>query len=217
MNMLMSGKKILIVDDERDIRLFIRGLMEDEGYKVVEAENVTEALKAIDDESPDAAILDIWLGEGDQDGLEILQYIRNQSVSTQVIMISGHASVDLAVKTIKKGAYDFIEKPFKSDRLLLMVRRALEAAELRKENENLKESQVVSHNASQESDKILSNDNFLQKSLKEARGDFEKQYLEAQIKRFNGNISETASFVGMERSALHRKIKSLNIVLADKE
>lgn len=215
--MLMSGKKILIVDDERDIRLFIRGLMEDEGYQVIEAENVSQALKAVDAEKPSAAILDIWLGEGDQDGLQILQHIRDKSISTQVIMISGHASVDLAVKTIKKGAYDFIEKPFKSDRLLLMVRRALEAAELRQENENLKENQVVSHNTAQESGAILSNDNFLQKPLKEARGDFEKRYLEAQIKRFKGNISETASFVGMERSALHRKIKSLNIVLADKE
>lgn len=129
---------ILIVDDEDDIRSLIRGIMEDEGYHVREAANSEAALKAVTEKTPDLIILDIWLQDSDKDGLEILKAVKADNPIMPVLMISGHGTIETAVTAIKDGAYDFIEKPFKSDRLLLMVARALETAALKKENMALK-------------------------------------------------------------------------------
>src|SRR5271169_6305418 len=129
---------ILIVDDEADIRMLIAGVLKDEGYSTREAADSAQALAVIHSRQPTLVILDIWLQEGDLDGIEILRLLRAEMPSVPVVMISGHGTIETAVEAIKIGAYDFIEKPFKSDRLLLVVERAIEAAQLRLENEELK-------------------------------------------------------------------------------
>lgn len=129
---------ILIVDDESDIRRLIQGILEDEGYKTRTAENATQAYKAIKEAPPALVILDIWLQGSEHDGLQILENIKQDHPHMPILMISGHGTIETAVTAIKHGAYDFIEKPFKSDRLLLMINRALETAKLRRENEALK-------------------------------------------------------------------------------
>lgn len=129
---------ILIVDDEEDIRNLIQGILEDEGYKTRTAGGSTHAYQMIEDRVPDLVILDIWLQGSEHDGIQILESIREQHANTPVLMISGHGTIETAVSSIKQGAYDFIEKPFKSDRLLLMIKRALETASLRVENDNLR-------------------------------------------------------------------------------
>lgn len=132
------SKEILIVDDEDDIRSLIKGILEDEGYQTREAANAGQALKSVEEKTPDLIILDIWLQDSDKDGLEILKTVKKDNTILPVLMISGHGTIETAVTAIKYGAYDFIEKPFKSDRLLLMIARALETAQLKQENQALK-------------------------------------------------------------------------------
>lgn len=218
----MNNQKILIVDDEADIRRLMRGILEDEGYSVIEAENSKQAAERFDSDKPDLAILDIWLQGSEKDGLEILQSFKAAQSYFPVLMISGHGNIETAVHAIKNGAYDFIEKPFKSDRLLLMIARALEKAQLQKENKELKNQESLnfycfmiilasfSQNEQQSIDIEMG-----ETTLREAREAFERQYLTTQIAKFGGNISKTANFVGMERAALHRKLKSLDISLND--
>ncbi len=129
---------ILIVDDEADIRMLIAGVLKDEGYATREAANSAQALAVIHTRQPTLVILDIWLQGSELDGIEILRLLRAEMPSVPVVMISGHGTIETAVEAIKIGAYDFIEKPFKSDRLLLVVERAIEAALLRRENEELR-------------------------------------------------------------------------------
>jgi two-component system nitrogen regulation response regulator NtrX len=129
---------ILIVDDEADIRMLIAGILEDEGYAPREAADSTEAVARIRARQPSLVILDIWLQGSELDGIEILKLIRRETPNVPVLMISGHGNIETAVAAIKIGAYDFIEKPFKSDRLLLLVERAIEAARLRREFDELK-------------------------------------------------------------------------------
>jgi two-component system nitrogen regulation response regulator NtrX len=129
---------ILVVDDEADIRALIKGILNDEGLSVREAGNADETLKAIAARKPNLVILDIWLSGSTMDGMQILQHIRREFPNMPVIMISGHGNIDTAVSAIKMGAYDFIEKPFKSDRLILQVQHALDAARLKRENQELK-------------------------------------------------------------------------------
>ena len=132
------ARDILIVDDESDIRLLMAGILGDEGYETREAADSTSALEAIRGRRPSLVVLDIWLQDSPLDGMEMLQVIRREHPSVPVVMISGHGNIETAVSAIKLGAYDFIEKPFKSDRLLLIVERAIEAARLRRENEELR-------------------------------------------------------------------------------
>jgi len=134
----MAGD-ILIVDDEADIRNLIQGILEDEGYKTRHAGSAQETFAAIKKQLPSLIILDIWLQGSDKDGIEILSAVKKDFPDMPVVMISGHGTIETAVNCIKVGAYDFIEKPFKSDRLLLMVRRALETAQLRRENAFLRQ------------------------------------------------------------------------------
>lgn len=133
------SKDILIVDDEKDIRVLIKGILEDEGYQTREASNAEQAIAAVEEKIPDLMILDIWLQDSDQDGLEILKTVKVDNDILPVLMISGHGTIETAVSAIKYGAYDFIEKPFKSDRLLLMIARALETSALKQENRALKQ------------------------------------------------------------------------------
>lgn len=132
------ARDILIVDDEADIRMLIAGILKDEGYETRDAGNSAQALSAIRARQPSLVILDIWLQGSELDGIEILKVIRRELPELPVVMISGHGNIETAVTAIKIGAYDFIEKPFKSDRLLLIVERAIEAARLRRENHELR-------------------------------------------------------------------------------
>jgi two-component system nitrogen regulation response regulator NtrX len=132
------GHDILIVDDERDICTLIAGILEDEGHTARRAHNSTEAIDAVRQRRPALIILDVWLQGSELDGLQILEVIRREDPPIPVVMISGHGTIDTAVSAIKSGAYDFIEKPFKADRLLLVVDRAIEADRLRRENATLR-------------------------------------------------------------------------------
>jgi two-component system nitrogen regulation response regulator NtrX len=132
------GHDILIVDDERDICTLIAGILEDEGHTARRAHNSTEAIDAVRQRRPALVILDVWLQGSELDGLQLLDAIRREERPIPVVMISGHGTIDTAVSAIKSGAYDFIEKPFKADRLLLVVERAVEADRLRRENETLR-------------------------------------------------------------------------------
>ncbi len=129
---------ILIVDDEADIRMLIGGVLKDEGYATRDAADSGEALAAIQARQPTLVVLDIWLQGSELDGIGILRQLQAEMPSVPVVMISGHGTIETAVEAIKIGAYDFIEKPFKSGRLLLVVARAIEAAQLRRENAELR-------------------------------------------------------------------------------
>ena len=130
--------EILIVDDEPDIRTLIEGILSDEGYETRQAHNSDSAIAAFRARRPSLVILDIWLQNSRLDGLGILEALHVEEPQVPVVMISGHGTIETAVQAIQQGAYDFIEKPFKSDRLLLIVSRALEAAKLKRENSELK-------------------------------------------------------------------------------
>jgi len=136
---MIKKADILVVDDEEDIRNLICSILEDEGYETRGALGSKSAYEQIESKQPDLVILDIWLQGSKDDGIEILENIKEQYPLIEVLMISGHGNVETAVSAIKIGAYDFIEKPFKSDRLLLMIRRALENAALKQENSLLRE------------------------------------------------------------------------------
>jgi len=129
---------VLVVDDEEDIRDLIGGLLEDEGYNARLAADSDETLRAIQERLPALVILDIWLQGSRLDGLEVLDQIKAQHPDLPVVVISGHGTIETAVSAIKRGAYDFVEKPFKADRLVLLVQRALEASRLRRENDELR-------------------------------------------------------------------------------
>jgi two-component system nitrogen regulation response regulator NtrX len=129
---------ILIVDDEPDIRALIEGILADEGYETRQAANSDQALAAFKLRRPSLVILDIWLQNSKLDGLGILAALHSEAPRVPCVMISGHGTIETAVQAIQQGAYDFIEKPFKSDRLLLIVARALEAARLQREVSELK-------------------------------------------------------------------------------
>jgi len=129
---------ILIVDDESDIRELIGGFMEDEGYAPRCAEDSDTALEMVRERKPALVILDVWLQGSRLDGIELLAEIRRVAPDIPVVVISGHGTIETALSAIRKGAYDFIEKPFKSDKLLLTIKRALEASRLHRENAELR-------------------------------------------------------------------------------
>ncbi len=129
---------VLIVDDEPDIRLLIDGILADEGYDTRGAADSDGAVAAFRMRRPSLVILDVWLQGSRLDGLGLLELFHSEEPQVPVVMISGHGTIEMAVSAIQQGAYDFIEKPFQSDRLLLSVRRALEAAALARENAELR-------------------------------------------------------------------------------
>ena len=130
-------KKILIIDDEKDIRFLLSSILADEDYFTIEASNIQEAEKKIDTEIFDLALVDISLGDKKKDGISLLKKIKKINSDIPVIMISGHATIQIAVDSIKEGAFEFLEKPFNTSRLLNFVKRALENFDLKKENKKL--------------------------------------------------------------------------------
>lgn len=124
--------EILVVDDEQDIRDLLGDFLEDEGHKIMTTGQAREAIDLVEQNQPELVILDIWLKESDLDGIDILKHIKTKFPKIPVIIISGHGTIEIAVVAVKQGAYDFIEKPFNFDQLLIVVNRALEVSELRR-------------------------------------------------------------------------------------
>jgi len=129
--------EILIIDDNADIRIILRDLINDAGYSTRVAANYNQALLEIDKKLPDVAIIDVKLDKGDNDGIELLSHIKKKNKDIPVIIISGHANIEMAIKSLKSGAFEFIQKPFDQERLLNFVKRAAENYNLLKENKDL--------------------------------------------------------------------------------
>ncbi|ATG35558.1 nitrogen assimilation regulatory protein NtrX [Phaeobacter piscinae] len=129
---------ILIVDDERDIRELVSDILEDEGYATRKAGSSEECMAALNEAPPALMVLDIWLKDSQMDGIDILKVVKRDNPEIPVVIISGHGNIEIAVAAIKQGAYDFIEKPFNIDQLLVVIRRAMETSKLRRENTDLK-------------------------------------------------------------------------------
>ena len=119
------SEEILIVDDEPDIRSLISLTLEDEGFSTVQAANAKQARDIVSTRLPSCAILDIWMRDSDMDGLELLSWCKEIYPDMPILMISGHGTISTAVEAIRNGAYEFVEKPFKAERLILTVRRAV--------------------------------------------------------------------------------------------
>ncbi len=134
----LVAPEILVVDDEIDIRELMAGILADEGYETRVASDSDGTLAAITNRRPHLVVLDVWLQGSRLDGIQVLDVLQREHPDLPVVIISGHGTIETAVAAIKKGAYDFIEKPFKADRLIHVVRRALEAARLKREVEELK-------------------------------------------------------------------------------
>ncbi len=134
--------KVLIIDDEKDICFLISEILKDENYNTSIALNSDEAISKFNEIKPDLVILDVWLSNSKLDGIEILKEFKSIDSNIPIIIISGHGTVDLAVKSIKNGAYDFLEKPFNSDKLIILTKRAIESSSLLSENKNLKDTLI---------------------------------------------------------------------------
>ncbi len=135
---------ILVVDDEKDIRELVSDILVDEGYTTRKAANSDETFAEINKDAPDLIILDIWLKESKLDGIDILKAVRRDNPDIPVVIISGHGNIEIAVAAVKQGAYDFIEKPFNIDQLMVVIARAMETSRLRRENAQLKVRDVTS-------------------------------------------------------------------------
>ena len=146
--------EILIIDDNTDIRLLISGILRDKGFTVREAANFDQAMNEINKKMPDAAVIDVKLDKGDNDGIELLNNIKKIDEDVPVIMISGHANVQMAVDSLKMGAFEFLQKPFSSERLLNFVNRAVENLDLKKEKQILENKLFHSYDIIGESQSI---------------------------------------------------------------
>ena len=129
--------EILVVDDEADIRELVGGILQDEGYVVRTAGNSADTLAAVRARAPRLVVLDVWLKGSELDGLGILSILKEMDPFLPVVVISGHGTVETAVEAIRRGAYDYLEKPFKSEKLIVTVQRALENAALKRANSRL--------------------------------------------------------------------------------
>ena len=162
--------EILIVDDNADIRNIIKDLISDHGYKTRVAANFDQALSEIDKKLPDVAILDVKLDKGDNDGIELLSHIKTKNKDVPVIVISGHANIEMAVKSLKHGAFEFIEKPFDQERLLNFVERAVENYNLKKQNREYETKLFSSYDLIGDSKNLISIKDQVEKiSLTESR------------------------------------------------
>ena len=148
--------EILIIDDNADIRLILNELIKDAGYKTRLAANFNQALTEIDKKLPDVAIIDVKLDKGDNDGIQLLDHVKKKNIDIPVIMISGHANIEMAVNSLKSGAFEFVQKPFDKERLLNFVNRAVEYFNLKNENNNLKNKLFHSYELIGRSSNILS-------------------------------------------------------------
>jgi len=148
------NREILVVDDNSDIRLLISSILKDKGFSVREAANFDQAKNEIDKKIPNVAVIDVKLDKGDNDGIELLAYLKKKDEDVPVIMISGHANVQMAVDSLKMGAFEFLQKPFSSERLLNFVSRAVENLDLKKEKQILESKLFHSYDIIGESQSI---------------------------------------------------------------
>ena len=164
------SNEILIIDDNSDIRNIINDLIIDAGYKTRLAANYSQALNEIDKKLPDVAIIDVKLDKGDNDGLELLSHIKNKDKNIPVIIITGHANIEMAVNALKSGAFEFIEKPFNQERLMNFVNRAIENINLKKKNKEFEDKLFYSYELIGSSTNIENIKNQIKKiSLSESR------------------------------------------------
>ena len=162
--------EILIIDDNADIRSIINDLIVDAGYKTRLAANYNQALNEIDKKLPDVAIIDVKLDKGDNDGLELLSHIKTKDKDIPVIVITGHANVEMAIKALKNGAFEFIEKPFNQERLINFINRAVENIELKNRNKEFEDKLFYSYDLIGNSNNIQTIKNEIDKiSLSESR------------------------------------------------
>ena len=138
-------KKELIIDDEKDICFLISEILKDENYLTTNSNNSENAIKKFHDIKPDLIILDVWLDGSELDGLNLLKHFKSINSNIPIIMISGHSTIDMAVQAIKEGAYDFIEKPFDTNKLLIITKRAIESSNLIKENIELRKLNIKNY------------------------------------------------------------------------
>ena len=157
------NKEILVVDDNLDIRLLITGILKDKGFAVREAANFDQAKNEINKKLPNVAIIDVKLDKGDNDGIELLVHLKKKDEDIPVIMISGHANVQMAVDSLKMGAFEFLQKPFSSERLLNFVNRAIENLDLKKEKQVLESKLFHSYDIIGESQPIEKVKNLIKK------------------------------------------------------
>ena len=166
----MNSTEILIVDDNADIRNIINDLIVDAGFKTRVAANYNQALNEIDKKLPDVAIIDVKLDKGDSDGLELMSHIKTKDKNIPVIIITGHANVEMAIKALKAGAFEFIEKPFNQERLLNFVNRAVENIGLKNQNKDFENKLFYSYELIGNSDNIKNIKNQIKKiSISESR------------------------------------------------
>ena len=162
--------EILIIDDNADIRDIINDLIIEAGYKTRLAANYNQALNEIDKKLPDVAIIDVKLDKGDNDGLELLSHIKSKDKNIPVIIITGHANIEMAIKALKSGAFEFIEKPFNQERLLNFINRAVENIDLKNKNKEFENKLFYSYELIGESDNINNIKNQIKKiSISESR------------------------------------------------
>ena len=162
--------EILIIDDNPDIRFLLEEIIKEEGYSTRSAANYSQALTEIDKKIPDLAIIDVKLDKGDNDGIELLNHIKTKNKDIPVIMISGHANIEMAVNSLKAGAYEFLQKPFERERLINFIKRGIENIELKNENKNLQSKLFHTYELIGESNNINSIRNLINKvALTESR------------------------------------------------
>lgn len=184
----MPKAPIVVLDDEPDIVRLVTGVLRDYGYRVVAAQSSDELFALLARQTPSLLLLDIWLQGSRLQGFDVLAKVRKQLASLPVIIISGHGNIETAVAAIKAGACDFLEKPFRVEHLLAAIRAGLKAPA--------------------EADQLYEG------RLKEVRAEFERRYFSKLLVRFSGNISRIAKYADMERTALHRKLKHLDVKVA---
>ena len=188
--------EILIVDDNSDIRNIINDLILDAGYKTRVAANYNQAIYEIDKKLPDVAIFDVKLDKGDNDGIELLTYLKTKNTDIPVIIISGHANIEMAVKSLKHGAFEFIEKPFDQERLLNFVRRAVENYNLKIENKEYENKLFLSYDLIGES-----------KNINNIRDQIEKISLTESRVIINGPLGSGKELIARK---IHKKSKRNN-------
>ena len=208
----MNSETILVVDDAPAILSSLSGILMDEGYDVQIAAGGAEALQIVETAPPAVVLLDIWMP--DPDGVETLRQIRRLSPSTRVIMMSGHGSIETAVKTIKIGAYDYLEKPISLEKVTMLVKHALDETRLSSENLALK-MRLAAGDEAEESVQapvgIPAESIASPVPLRAARAAFERDYILAQLEACRWNIPKTAEALGLGRANLYRKMGLLKI------
>ena len=192
--------KILVIDDEQGIRTVLSDVLEDEGFQVEVAADGKSGLEEINKGDCDLVILDVWLP--DTSGIEILEIVTKEQKELPVIIISGHANIDIAVKAVNLGAYDFLEKPLSIDKMITVVNNALEISQLKLENKSLKQALETNKKTSEE-----------KQSLTEAVFSFEKKYVKSILEENNNNLENTARILKITPKEMNEKIRILKITI----